>query len=137
MKDLLFLDTHIILWSVVAPDQLSRDVKRKIEQAQEQNRLAICSISLWEISMLNLKGKINIFEPVKDFLESISNLDGLRVIEINAEIAAESTLLVNFHGDPADRIIVASTRVHGGTLITRDDEILKWATLGYIKSIEG
>lgn len=137
MKDLLFLDTHIILQSVVEPDRISKDVKRKIEQAQDQNRLAICSISLWEISMLALKKRINIFEPVKDFLETISNLEGLKIIDINAEIAAESASLVSFHGDPADRIIVASTRVHGGTLITRDSEILKWTTLGFIKSIEG
>lgn len=137
MKDLLFLDTHIILQSVVEPDRLSKDVKRKIEQAQDQNRLAICSISLWEISMLALKKRINIFEPVKDFLETISNLEGLKIIDINAEIAAESASLVSFHGDTADRIIVASTRVHGGTLVTRDSEILKWTTLGFIKSIEG
>ena len=105
--------------------------------AQEDNNLVICSISLWEIAMLNFKKRINIYEPVKDFLKSITNINGLAVQDISSEVAAESVLLMDdFHGDPADRIIVATTKIKGATLITRDQKILDWAKLGHIKSLE-
>lgn len=48
--------------------------------------------------------------------------------------APENVLLTDvFHGDPADRIIVATTKVYGATLITRDQKILSWADQGDIR----
>lgn len=97
----------------------------------------ICSISLWEIAMLRFKKRINIYEPIKEFLESITNINGLTVKDISAEIAAESIQLMDeFHGDPADRIIVATTKAYGATLLTRDQKILTWSNFGHIKSIQ-
>lgn len=84
--------------------------------------------------MLKFKRRINIYEPIKDFLHSITDINGLSVKDISPEIAAESIMLMdNFHGDPADRIIAATTKVYGATLITRDQQILDWAKLGHIK----
>lgn len=37
----------------------------------------------------------------------------------------------------ADRIIVATTKVKGSVLITRDQKMLDWAKLGHIKFIGG
>lgn len=137
MSNLIVLDTHVLLWSLLEPDQISREIKQEISLAQEDNNLVICSISLWEIAMLNFKKRINIYEPVKDFLKSITNINGLAVQDISSEVAAESVLLMDdFHGDPADRIIVATTKIKGATLITRDQKILDWAKLGHIKSLE-
>ncbi len=136
MNDLIVLDTHILLWSILQPEELSQDIKHYIDSAQENNQLLLSSISLWEIAMLKFKKRINIYEPIKDFLESISNINGLSIKDLSPEIVAESVLLLDdFHGDPADRIIVATTKVHGATLITKDQQILTWANLGHIKSL--
>jgi PIN domain nuclease of toxin-antitoxin system len=84
--------------------------------------------------MLNFKKRIHIYEPIKDFLNTVVTIHGLIIKEISPEIAAESTLLPNdFHGDPADRIIVATTKVQGAILVTRDKEILNFSRSGYIK----
>ena len=85
---------------------------------------------------LSLKDAL-IYEPIRDFLESITNIDGLSVKDISTEVAAESVQLMDdFHGDPADRIIVATAKCHGATLLTRDQKILTWASLGHIKSLQ-
>ena len=133
----IVLDTHILLWSLLAPDEISKEIKNKISLAQNNNELIISSISLWEIAMLNLKKRINIYEPIKDFLESINNIHGLSVKDISPKIAAGSvSLMDNFHGDPADRIIVATTKIYGATLLTRDKQILDWAKSGHIKIVK-
>lgn len=136
MNNLLVLDTHILLWSLLNPEELPEDIKRQISQAQENQQLLVSSISIWEIAMLAVKKRINIYEPIRDFLESITNIKGLVIKDISVEIASESVMLTdNFHGDPADRIIVATTKVYGATLVTRDQKILQWASLGNIKSL--
>ena len=138
MNTPLVVDTHILVWLLLQPEELSENIKRHIALAQENNQLLISSISLWEIAMLNLKKRINIYEPIKDFLESIVNIKGILIKDLTPEIAAESILLPdNFHEDPADRIIVATTKVCSATLITRDHEILTWAHLGHIKFLQG
>ncbi|QQV75112.1 Ribonuclease VapC22 [Rickettsia tillamookensis] len=132
----LVLDTHVLLWSILQPEELSEQIKHKINLAQENSQLFLSSISLWEIAMLNFKKRINVYEPIKDFLNSITNINGLSIKDISPEIAAESISLIDdFHGDPADRIIVATAKCLGVTLLTRDQKILNWAKLGHIKSI--
>ena len=134
MSDSLLLDTHILLWILLEPNKIPEAVKLQIESAQADNKLMISSISLWEIAVLKYKKRINIYEPIKDFLESIVKIEGMSVVEISAEIAAESIMLLdNFHNDPADRIIVASARCTGAVLVTKDQKILDWAKLGHLK----
>ena len=137
MNNPIVLDTHVLLWSLLQPEELSEDIRRYITVAQDNNQLLICSISLWEIAMLKSKRRINIYEPIRDFLESVTSIDGLSVKDISAEIAAESVQLMDdFHGDPADRIIAATAKCCVATLLTRDQKILTWASLGHIKSLQ-
>ena len=133
----LVIDTHVLLWTIFEPEQLKEDTKKHIASAQEANQLLISSISLWEIAMLYSKNRINIYEPIKDFLKSIVNIKGAIIKDLSPEIAAESIMLADgFHGDPADRIIVATTKVHGAVLLTRDHEVSSWAKSGDIKFLQ-
>ncbi len=131
---MIILDTHILVWSILQPEKLTDFTKEKISIAQENDELIISSISLWEIAMLQVKKRIKVFVPIKDFLDSIVSISGLGVVDISSDIAAESVLLAdNFQGDPADRIIVATSRIYNATLITQDQSILSWASNGCIK----
>ena len=60
MTSPILLDTHVLLWSLLEPSEISRGAKQQITLAQNNNRLMFCSISLWEIAMLNFKKRINI-----------------------------------------------------------------------------
>lgn len=132
----MLLDTHILIWCLANSNNLSEPVKKVIDNATSDKRLLLSSISLWEIAMLKSKKRINIYEPIKEFLKSISEIDGLKIIDILPEIAAESSGLDDFHGDPADRIIAATALITGATLLTRDNQILSWAEQGNIRAIK-
>ena len=133
----VLLDTHVLIWSLSDSENISGRVKKIIDDAKNENRLLISSISLWEIAMLKSKKRINIYKPIKEFLKAIVEIDGIKVIDISSYIAADSTLLLdNFHGDPADRIIAATAINNGAILLTRDSQLLSWAELGNIKAIE-
>lgn len=137
MDSKILLDTPILIWALIEPEKLSNELKQIIEEAQNSNNLYISAISLWEISMLIQKKQINVYERVADFLNSITNIEGLNIININANIAAESNSLPGgFYNDPADTIIIASTRDIAATLITKDQKIIEWAKEGYLKLIE-
>ena len=77
MNNLIVLDTHVLLWSLLQPEELPEDIRQHITAAQENNQLLIRSISLLEIAMLKSKRRINIYQPLRDFLDSITNIDGL------------------------------------------------------------
>jgi PIN domain nuclease of toxin-antitoxin system len=134
----IVLDTHILIWSLLTPDNLANETKQIISEAQNNNNLFISSISLWEIAMLIERKRISLYERSSNFLNSITNIDGLNIIQINANIATESVALPgNFSSDPADCIIIASTRELAGTLITRDNKIIEWAQQGFLKFHKG
>ncbi|RYE13833.1 MAG: type II toxin-antitoxin system VapC family toxin [Rickettsiales bacterium] len=130
----ILLDTHILIWSMLSPDKITPQQQSVVRQALIKNELYISSITLWEIAMLIAKGRINVFTRIDDFLKSIENIKGLQIYQINSLIAADSVSLPGeVHGDPADRIIMATCRELGATLITADESILSWAKQGYIK----
>ena len=55
---------------------------------------------------------------------------GLSLIPLSPEIAIQSRRLPGqFHGDPADRILVATARVTGARLMTSDRKILAYGRL--------
>jgi PIN domain nuclease of toxin-antitoxin system len=64
--------------------------------------------------------------PKDWFTHAIDNV-GTKVIPLSGEIALEScNLSGNFHKDPADRIIVATARIHNVLLVTKDQKILDY-----------
>ena len=130
----MLLDTHVLIWSLLEPEKLSTQIKDAISAAQEADSLYIASITLWEIAMLIQKQRISVFKRTSNFLKSITAIDGLNVIHINADIVAESASLPGgFIGDPADCMIIASSREIAATLVTCDLKILNWAEQGHIK----
>ena len=70
------------------------------------------------------------------WLSTAVTMPGLSVIPIDPAIAVESCSLPgDFHGDPADRLIVASARLIDATLITLDRQILDWAKSGWLRAV--
>jgi len=123
---MILLDTHTWIWSHSATKLLSDNVKRLIKKTQTDQR-AIASISIWEFAMMVTKGRINVKIDPKRWLNDAIGNSGLQVIELTPEIAMESCNLPGgFHKDPADRIIVATARIHNLTLLTKDKKIIEY-----------
>lgn len=136
---LLLLDTHVWVW-VMEGDigRISEYAQQAIDDASGRGALRISAISLWEVAMLEAKGRLLLTKGCQAWLEEAIVTPGMRLMPIEADIAVESTRLPgDFHGDPADRLLVASARVNGMTLITCDQKILTYGKEGFVSVIQG
>lgn len=134
---MLVLDTHIWIW-LMAGDQkiIDSGYLSHIKKAIKSSSIKIPSISLWEVSMLNMKGRISLSENILAWLKKALSAPGISLSPLTPEIAADiSNLPEEFHGDPADRIIISTTRVLSANLLTFDKKILSCASNGYVKVI--
>jgi PIN domain nuclease of toxin-antitoxin system len=88
--------------------------------------------------MLEVKRRINFEIECMDWINKALNIPGLSLVPLTPEIAILSSRLPgDFHGDPADRIIVATARKIGATLITSDNQILIYGKQNYLKVFSG
>ena len=120
------LDTHVLLWWHGDRDRLSPDQWKVIAAAAAETPLHISDISLWEIATLHSLGRIRLTIPLREWLEKAVAPPLVRRHGISPAVAAElASLPESFHRDPADRILVATARIIGATLLTRDLRISK------------
>ena len=61
-----------------------------ITKAQNNNNLYIAAITLWQIAKLVQQKQLHVYARLSDFLNNITNIEGLNVIGLNSNIAAES-----------------------------------------------
>ena len=84
----------------------------------------LSAISLWEAQMLADKGRLELDSPLAHWLPAAAAPEAVTLLALDvATILALDNLPRGFHGDPADRIIVATARAHGLPLATRDGNI--------------
>lgn len=112
------LDTHAWIWmSAGAPEAVSA--------ATFRGRCIVSAISVWEISMLSQKGRLELAPDLDTWISR--NLSAPVELEpISPAICVVSCRLPEFHGDPADRLIVATAITLGLPLITGDKKIIAW-----------
>lgn len=120
---MIILDTHIWIWWVHNDPQLTPNY-REIVQAYEKEGLGISTISCWEVAKLVETERIQLSIPIAEWMEKALAYPGIQLIELSPEIAIASTQLpMPFHRDPADQIIVATSRVLNCPLVTMDRKI--------------
>ena len=122
----ILLDTHAAVWS--AEGKLRSAVAHAIDAAAQRCELFISPISAWEIGMLVSKGRLVLAQKVPDYIRALFARPGVLPASLTPEIAAHAALLPGtFHGDQADRIIVATANAYGADLVTRDAAIRAYA----------
>ena len=118
------LDTHILIWWHADRGQLSQNQLKVIEAADAKAPLQVSDISLWEIATLHGLGRLRLTIPLREWLEKAFAPPLVRRHGITPAVAAElAAFPKSFHRDPAGRILVATARVLGATLLTRDRRI--------------
>jgi PIN domain nuclease of toxin-antitoxin system len=118
----IVIDTHILLWWYGNRRRLSKVALRTLRSAK---MLSVAAISLWEVAFLVERGRVRLDEDVEVWLEELLLEDEIELLPLTPAIAARSQRLGVFHGDPADRLIVATALCHGGRLVTADEAIHK------------
>jgi PIN domain nuclease of toxin-antitoxin system len=122
----ILLDTHAWFWAINEPERLSQKALKVITATKPSQR-GLASISIWEFAMMVTKEKVQIGTALDQWLEQAVSNTGIAVFPLSPQIAVEScTLPGKFHKDPADRLITATARVHGLTLVTKDTKILDY-----------
>lgn len=119
---MILLDTHVLVWAVADPSRLSKNAASAIRRARRSDGLAVSAITTWEIAWMlatqRVQGYGTIDASVHQFLE------GVTVRPITVEIASLAAQFpADYPRDPVDRLIGATARSEGLTLVTRDEKI--------------
>ena len=131
------LDTHVACWAALDADKITLDARQIIEQALLNDDLYFADISLWEIAMLIEKQRLIVMLPLQEWIDQLVKMLKLHILPMTTQIVADSVQLpLGFHADPADQLIVATARCMKGTLITRDEKILAWSQMGFVKTLK-
>ncbi len=124
---MIILDTHAWLWWTNESTNLSPDAYTAIEQAE---MLGIPAICCWEIAMLVAKSRIGLSMDVQAWIDIALQRPNVRLLSLTPEIAVLATRLPgDFHGDPADQLIVATSLTFQAPLISKDRKIQQWGHL--------
>jgi len=121
------LDTHILVWARLDPSQLTKQQRDFLAGVEaREGRVAISAITLWEIAMMSvMKKTLKIRASLPALLAEIENSPWIRVLPVNAAVAAESVAIrPQLATDPADQMIVATARVFRLPLLTSDERII-------------
>lgn len=121
---MILLDTHVLIWWLLDDRKLGRRAGSRIEDAWPEN-LAVSVLSWYELYQIQDRRRIRMKGSPTEIRCGVVR-DGLSEINLDGEIALDAAGLGNISLDPMDRLIVATARVHGATLVTADESILDW-----------
>ena len=111
------LDTCALIWLGMGGGDLSADARRRISVA---SALLYSPISVWEIARLMKEGKLFIPSDAAGFVADLKEQYGLAAITTTDDIMIRAAQLPDFHKDPADRIIIATSLANDLTVVTGD-----------------
>jgi PIN domain nuclease of toxin-antitoxin system len=132
----MLLDTHALIWLAEGLADLPPASRRLLDAAARSEGLAVSPITFWEVAMLESRRRVSLSQPVQQWREAVLAPPQIREVELDGAIAIESVGLPgDFHDDPADRILIATARIRGFTLATRDSGILAYGRAGHVKVV--
>lgn len=121
---MILLDTQVLVWLVIEPERLSRAASSAVRRARVSDGIAISAITLWELAMLFARNRIETYGTIETSVATIVESASVAIKPLTIAIAAMATQFPEeFPRDPADRIVAATARIEGLSLITRDERI--------------
>ena len=122
---MILMDTCAIIWDALEPDKLSNKAMSAIKKADKSNALIISDISIWEISMLIKKKRLEVDTTAANFINLFLQSRSVSVQAISPEIAELSVSFgADINNDPADRIIAATSIIVNAQLVTADQNLI-------------
>jgi PIN domain nuclease of toxin-antitoxin system len=131
------LDTCAAMY-LVASEPMTKDAYAAMDSAVDARLpLWVSPITMWEVGLLSRKGRFDSALPPHLWFDRLRRAPGIRVCELSADVLLESSFLPGkLNKDPADRIIAATAREYGYTVMTRDRGLLDYGQQGYLSVIE-
>lgn len=121
----LLLDTHVIVWFRADPERLGRTARKTLRAPGTDIRISV--VSSLEIAQLVFKGKVSLPCEVEGWMTESRRIFNCDETPLTTAIAQEAYRLPgSFHPDPADRLLVATARLHHWSILTGDRRILEY-----------
>jgi PIN domain nuclease of toxin-antitoxin system len=125
---MVLLDTHVWLWWLLGDGSLRSMERSSLDELASKRRLAISWASVWEVEILESKGRIQLLPDFESWIRRATDDSICRVIPVDMDLVfAQRKLPSAFHPDPADRLITATALLTGWPLATHDQRIRKSA----------
>ncbi len=117
--------------------RLGTRTKAEIARVGNAGDLLVSAITPWEIGVLVSKKRIDLHRDILVWIRDALSMPGVSLTSLEPEIAVASTRLpFEMHPDPADRILVATARHLGATLVTADKTLLHIAKKGHFRAMD-
>jgi PIN domain nuclease of toxin-antitoxin system len=123
---MILIDTHIWVWWINDTSKLKPSVLSYLDNLNPED-IHISIISCWEVAKLVEKERLVLEKSLQEWFEIAINNSGITVLPLDLEIIMDSCNLPQpFHNDPADQLIVGTSRVKNIELLTVDAKILDY-----------
>jgi PIN domain nuclease of toxin-antitoxin system len=132
----LLLDTCAVIW--VAEDQpITERAALALDEAHAADQFVYVSpITAWEVGLLVARGRLTTIIKPQLWFERLLDVPNVRLADMSPDLLISSSFLP---GEPprdaADRIVAATAREYGYTLMTRDRLLLDYAEQGHIRAV--
>ena len=117
----LLLDTHTFIWWADVPEKLSANALTALED--ENNRLILSVVSVWEMQIKSQLMKLKLSLPLKDLIESQQQANELEILPVRIEHVLALDSLPLHHKDPFDRLLVAQSMVEQTAIVSIDSKL--------------
>jgi PIN domain nuclease of toxin-antitoxin system len=136
MAQPVLLDTCAAIW-LVNGDPMSADSRASITAAQTENLgVYVSPMTAWEVATLVAKNRLQLALSPEAWFEALLGLVGVRLAAMPPRVLIASTTLPGAPPkDPVDRIIAATGRTFGYSIVTRDGELMLYARAGHIVAV--
>jgi PIN domain nuclease of toxin-antitoxin system len=129
----ILLDTCAAIW-IVEDEGLSIQAESVLNELNAAGgKIYVSPITAWEVGQLVARHKLHLPTTPQRWFALLSQASGVRLAEMTPDILIESSFLPGkLPRDPADRIMAATARHLGITLMTRDRALLDYGKQGHV-----
>jgi len=121
---MIVLDTHVLVWWLAAPSNLSAKARRFVNSSAAKGQVSVSTISLFEIATLVRSGRLKLGVDLASWFDALQLLPDIKMEPVSSDIARVAGEFEEpFPGDPADRLIAATAIVTKAKLVTADQKI--------------
>uniref|UniRef100_Q025D0 PilT protein domain protein n=1 Tax=Solibacter usitatus (strain Ellin6076) TaxID=234267 RepID=Q025D0_SOLUE len=132
MTPQFLLDTHILIRWLSEPKKLSREQFRALEDVVRRGEyVCVSGFSLLEIALLGERRRIT--AGLNELFHELDTNPSIRILSLTTDVVREVSALGDALRDPADRVIVATARIHRLRLVTADQRIIASKLVGVIE----
>lgn len=132
----LLLDTHTAIWLTEEQPIASTALEAINAAYQTGGMLLVSPITAWEVGLLVSRNRISLVAKPERWFQRLLAIPGVRLADLSPDILIASSFLPGEPPrDPADRILLATAREFGATLVTRDRMLLRYGEDGQVSTI--